>query len=38
MMLAHYLALAKRFDAEFWTADRRLVRAVQDELSWVHLV
>ena len=35
---AHYLALAKRFNAQLWTADRRLVRAVQNELSWVHLV
>jgi len=32
---AHYLALAERLGAEFWTADNRLLRAVQ-ELSWVH--
>ncbi len=35
---AHYLALAERLEAEFWTADRRLVQAVQARLSWVHLV
>lgn len=35
---AHYLALAQRLGAEFWTADRRLVQAVQATLPWVHLV
>ncbi len=35
---AHYLALAERLGAEFWTADRRLVRAVQDTLPWVNLL
>ena len=35
---AHYLALAERLEAEFWTADRRLVEAVQAELPWVHWV
>jgi predicted nucleic acid-binding protein len=35
---AHYLALAERFSAEFWTCDRRLFNAVQSRLSWVHLV
>ena len=35
---AHYLALAERLGAEFWTADRRLVEAVRAELPWVHLV
>lgn len=34
---AHYLALAEELDGEFWTADRRLARAVQHELGWVHL-
>ena len=29
---AHYLALAQRLGAEFWTADRRLVQAVQATL------
>lgn len=33
---AHYLALAERLGAEFWTADTRLVRAVQSHLPWVH--
>jgi len=32
---AHYLALAERLGAEFWTADKRLLQAVR-ELSWVH--
>lgn len=35
---AHYLALAEWLGAEFWTADRRLAGAVQDELPWVRLV
>ena len=34
---AHYLALAEHLGGEFWTADRRLVRAVQAELAWVNL-
>ena len=32
---AHYLALAEYLACEFWTADKRLVRAVKDTLSWV---
>lgn len=35
---AHYLALAERLGAEFWTADRRLVKAVRDNLPWVNLL
>jgi len=35
---AHYLALAAYLSAEFWTADQKLIRAVQSNLSWVHLV
>ncbi len=35
---AHYLALAERLGAEFWTADRRLVQAVQQTLPWVRLL
>ena len=35
---AHYLALAERLGAEFWTADKRLVRAVQKALPWVRLL
>jgi predicted nucleic acid-binding protein len=35
---AHYLALAEWLGGEFWTADRRLVRAVQKDLPWVRAV
>ena len=35
---AHYLALAEWLGGEFWTADGRLVQAVQAGLPWVHLV
>ena len=35
---AHYLALAERLGAEFWTADKRLVRTVQKAISWVRLL
>ena len=35
---AHYLALAERLGAEFWTADRRLAQAVQDAMPWVRLL
>lgn len=35
---AHYLALADQLGAEFWTTDRKLVRAVQPSLPWVRLV
>ena len=31
----HYLALAEHLGCEFWTADERLVNAVQDVLPWV---
>lgn len=34
---AHYLALAERLGADFWTADQRLAQAVQADLPWVHL-
>jgi predicted nucleic acid-binding protein len=34
---AHYLALAELLGCEFWTLDRRLARAVQAALPWVHL-
>lgn len=34
---AHYLALAEELDCEFWTADKRLARAVRHELDWVNL-
>lgn len=32
---AHYLALAERLGAEFWTADRKLVRHACAALPWV---
>lgn len=35
---AHYLALAESLALPFWTADRRLFRAVRDRLTWVHHV
>jgi predicted nucleic acid-binding protein len=36
---AHYLALAVRENAPFWTADRRLAAAAQDAgLGWVHWI
>lgn len=35
---AHYLALAERLGAAFWTADERLARAVRPGLRWVRLV
>lgn len=34
---AHYLALAERLGAEFWTADKRLVGAIAGKLDWVRL-
>lgn len=35
---AHYLALAERLGAEFWTADARLARTIQDRLPWVYIL
>ncbi|HQY32097.1 MAG TPA: type II toxin-antitoxin system VapC family toxin, partial [Thermomicrobiales bacterium] len=35
---AHFLAVAERIGAPFWTADERLVKAVGNELPWVNLV
>ena len=36
---AHYLALAAREDAPFWTADKRLANAAQTTgLMWVHWI
>ena len=36
---AHYLALAAREDAPFWTADKRLANAAQQTgLTWVHWI
>jgi predicted nucleic acid-binding protein len=35
---AHYLALAERLGAEFWTLDERLYNAGKHQLPWLHLV
>lgn len=35
---AHYLALAEYLACDFWTADERLVNAVQSVLPWVKWV
>lgn len=35
---AHYLALANRLGAEFWTGDEKLFKAVQNDLNWVKLL
>ena len=34
---AHYLVLAKRLGAQFWTADQRLFNTIQGKLAWVNL-
>lgn len=34
---AHYLALAERMAADFWTADRRLYNTVSKTFDWVNL-
>lgn len=34
---AHYLALAERMAADFWTADRRLYNTVRETFDWVNL-
>lgn len=35
---AHYLALSERFNAEFYTSDKRLFNSVKDKITWIHLV
>jgi predicted nucleic acid-binding protein len=35
---AHYLALAQRFQASFYTGDKRLFNKVHSALPWIHLV
>lgn len=35
---AHYVALAERLSVDLWTADARLVKALEDRLAWVRLV
>lgn len=32
---AQYLAVAERFQCDFWTADERLFNAVSNSLTWV---
>jgi predicted nucleic acid-binding protein len=34
---AHYLALAERLEAQFWTVDQRLYNSVHTALPWVRL-
>ncbi len=34
----HYLALAEKFNAEFYTSDRRLFNSVKDVIPWINLV
>ena len=34
---AHYLALAERMSASFWTLDAKLVNKVTPQLAWVNL-
>ncbi len=33
---AYYLALAEHENCEFWTADTRLLNAINGKLPWVH--
>jgi predicted nucleic acid-binding protein len=35
---SHYLALAEKLGAEFWTLDQRLYNAVNHQLTWIHLI
>lgn len=35
---AHYLALAQKFQADFYTGDKRLFNTVHSSLPWVHLI
>ena len=35
---AHYLALSERFNAEFYTSDKRLFNSVKDTITWIYLV
>ena len=35
---AHYLALAQRFEADFYTADKKLFNSVKALLTWIKLV
>ena len=33
-----YLAVSKEIEAEFWTADRKLVNSLNNEISWVNSI
>lgn len=35
---AHYLALAQKFQADFYTGDKRLFNKVHPTFTWIHLV
>ena len=35
---SHYLALAERKECTLWTADKRMWRAVKDQLDWVQWI
>jgi predicted nucleic acid-binding protein len=35
---SHYLALAERKECALWTADKRMWRAVKDQLDWVQWI
>ena len=35
---AHYLALSERFNAEFYTSDKRLFNSVKETITWIRLV
>jgi predicted nucleic acid-binding protein len=36
---SQYLALAESLSAEFWTADKRLVRALEKlDINWIHAI
>lgn len=36
--LAHYLALAKRFDAEFWTLDQELLESIGPKVPYLKVL
>ena len=35
---AHYLALSQRFNADFYSGDKRLFNNIKSALDWVYLV
>ncbi|MFM7367455.1 MAG: type II toxin-antitoxin system VapC family toxin [Sphaerospermopsis kisseleviana] len=35
---AHYLALSKLLNAEFYTADKRLYNSVKSSINWIHFI